>query len=636
MRRSHGNHWGAIDPSEGCPQDGVVTALRIASLPAAAQASLLGAPAALSLVLAAKGGATGTDEWMPFALGTCALTAGVVALAPAWVRRGAGLWAGVAFLLLAGWSAASASWAVLPGEATVEASRALFYAAVFGFALVVVRRLRDAEIAIAVLAAAGGVIVTYALLELASSPDPDWFAEGRLDWPAGYPNAAAACALVPLFPLLGIAAERRLLAPLRALALAGAVGCAGLAALTESRGALVALAVAGPLALALAPERLRLLAPIALAAACIAPTLGTLRASLETGASAATSRAAHDVLLAMAAAAAVGLVYALADGRLTLSPRVHRALALGVLALLLALVGIAGGVALAHDATGRISRGWDRFQQVDGINDGDLHLFDSSTSNRYDFWRVALRDLRAHPLDGVGAGSFGPTYQQHGASDELPAQAHGQGFELASTLGLPGLLLGLAVAGIGLAGLLRRFDRTRSPIVAGGLVGAACALAHAQVDWQWQVPSAAIPTVILLGVGAGLAARGRPLGRRPQHAAALVLAAAAVLWVLPVFWSARLTDRALRTGDAGSAELAATLNPFDPAPQRARARIQGSLGNTAGAYRDALAATRRAPNDWTGWALAASFAPDPTTYAEACARARRANPRLAACPQGAA
>ncbi len=613
-----------------------MTALRIASLPAAAQASLLLAPAALSLVLAAKGGATGTDEWMPFALGTCALAAGIVALAPSGVRRGPGLWACGAFMLLAAWSAASASWAVLPGEATVEASRALFYAAVFTFAFVVVRRLRDAEIAIAAVASSGALIVTYALFQLASSPNPDWFAEGRLDWPGGYPNATAAYALVPLFPLLGIAAERRLLAPLRALALAAAVGCAGLAALTESRGALIALAVAGPIALALAPERLRLLAPVALAAACIAPTLRTLHASLETGASARTSEAAKEVLLAMAAAAALGLVYALVDGRLVLSPRAHRVAALGMLGLVVGLIGVGGGIALAHDAPSRIARGWDRFQQVNGVNDGDLHLFDSSTSNRYDFWRVAVRDLVAHPLSGVGAGSFGPTYQQRGRSDELPAQAHGEGFELASTLGIPGLALGLVIAAIGLLGLVRRAERARSPIVAGAFVGAAYALAHSQVDWQWQVPSAAIPTVILLGIGAGLAAHGRAVARRPQRAAAILLAAAAVLWVLPVFWSARLTDRALRTGDAGSAELAAALNPFDPAPERAQARIEAGQGNLEGAYRDALAAARRAPNDWTGWALAASFAPDPTTHAEACARARRANPRLAACPQGAA
>ena len=628
--------WGGIDPSEGCPQDGVVTEFRLASLPAAAQASLLAAPAALALVLAAKGGATGSEEWLPFALGTCLLTAGVIALSPSGVRRGPGLWACLAFVLLAAWSSASAGWAVLPGEATLEASRALFYAAVFTFTFIVVRRLRDAEIAIAALATTGALVVTYALFDLASSPNPDWFSEGRLAWPAGYPNAAAACALIPLFPLLGIAAERRLLAPLRALALAAAVGCAGLASLTESRGALVALVVAGPIALALAPERLRLLAPIALAAACLAPTLRTLHASLETGASAATSQAAHEVLLAMAAAAAIGLVYALADGRITLSRRAHRGVALAVLALVVALVGAGGGIALAHNAPSRISRAWDRFQQVDGVNDGNLHLFDSSTSNRYDFWRVALRDVQAHPLNGVGAGSFGPTYAKRGRSNELTAQAHGQGFELASTLGLPGLLLGLAIAAVGLVGLVRRVDRARSPIVAGGFVGAVFALAHAQVDWQWQVPSAAIPTVILLGVGAGLATRGPAIARRRRGAGAIVLAAAAVLWVLPVFWSARLTDRALRTGDAGSAELAATLNPFDPAPERARARIEGNLGNTAGAYRDALAATRRAPNDWTGWALAASFAPDPTTHAEACARARRAYPRLAACPQGAA
>ena len=111
------------------------------------------------------------------------------------------------------------------------------------------------------------------------------------------------------------------------------------------------------------------------------------------------------------------------------------AVATAVVALLLA------GVALQQDAPGRIASAFHSFTKVDASDDGGPHLL-SVESNRWDFWKVAARDLSARPLTGYGAGSFGPTYLRKGHSSEMPAQAHGQLQELAATLGLPGLLLG--------------------------------------------------------------------------------------------------------------------------------------------------------------------------------------------------
>ena len=153
----------------------------------------------------------------------------------------------------------------------------------------------------------------------------------------------------------------------------------------------------------------------------------------------------------------------------------------------------------------------------------------------------------------------------------MPAQAHGQLQELAATLGLPGLLLGSAVGALGLAGLLRRRKRP-SPALAGAAVGTACVLAHAQVDWHWQVPAVALPVVALLACGAAL----HPLGAadpapRRAHRRRQSCSPLALLWVLPGFASERLIERAVAQRRPGRRAPAATLSPVRPgapAPRR--------------------------------------------------------------------
>jgi O-antigen ligase len=264
---------------------------------------------------------------------------------------------------------------------------------------------------------------------------------------------------------------------------------------------------------------------------------------------------------------------------------------------------------------------------VDATGESGPHLL-SAESNRWDFWQVAAGDLRSRPLSGFGAGSFGPTYLRDGRSSETPAQAHGQLQELAATLGLPGLLLGCTVAAIGLAGLLRR-RRAPSTALAGAAVGSACVLAHAQVDWHWQVPAVALPVVALLACGAALHPLGAAVPRRTARIAGAVVLALVLLWVLPGFAAERLSERAIDNDDPSAARLAARLAPFDPAPLR----IAAQLELPARGLRDALAAADRGPREWSSWALVAHLAGnDQALVARACARARAENPRLESCP----
>ncbi len=228
-------------------------------------------------------------------------------------------------------------------------------------------------------------------------------------------------------------------------------------------------------------------------------------------------------------------------------------------------------VALEQNAPSRIDNAFHSFTLVDASTTGP-HLL-TAESNRWDFWHVAADDLEARPLTGYGAGSFGPTYLRNGKSSEMPAQAHGQLQEVAATLGLPGLLLVSGVGAIGLAGLLRR-RRQPSTALAGAAVGTACVLAHAQVDWHWQVPAVALPVIGLVALGAALHPTGATLPRRSVRIAGAVVLALALLWVLPGFASERLKENAINHDDPSAARLAATISPFDPSPLRLAAALE--------------------------------------------------------------
>ena len=114
-----------------------------------------------------------------------------------------------------------------------------------------------------------------------------------------------------------------------------------------------------------------------------------------------------------------------------------------------------------------------------------------------------------------------------------------------------------------------------------------------------------------------------------MRAGGAVVLALGLLWVLPVFAAERLSERAIANDDPGAARLAARLSPFDPAPLRIAAQLEGPARGLS----DALSAANRAPREWSSWSLVAHLAGnDKALVARACARARTENPRLEACP----
>jgi hypothetical protein len=592
-----------------------------------ARIAWLALPAIATLALAAENGGSQTGDWMPWALVAVIAAGGMLAFDVMRLRRGLGLAALGCFSALALWSGLSVLWAWLPGDAATEASRALFYAAAFAIVLLAVRTQRDAATMVGLIAAATGIVTLYGCVRLAQEAPESMMIYGRLGWPTGYPNTSAALGVLGFWSLVGVGAERHLPWPARSLALAAAVPALGFAVLTQSRGAAVTLILISPFAIALVRERLRLTAFLLVALAGLLPAIPALRTAVDAGTASSAGTAAGRLLVGAVVVAALAGAIAFADQRLSLSLERRRAIGRGAAVATALAALLLAGVALQQHAPSRIRSAFHSFTLVDASGNGGPHLL-SVESNRWDFWQVAAHDLEARPLSGYGAGSFGPTYLRRGASGEMPAQAHGQIQELAATLGLPGLLLGSAVGAIGLAGLLRR-RRGPSTALAGAAVGTACVLAHAQVDWHWQVPAVALPVVALIACGAALHPMGAAVPRRAARAGGALVLALALLWVLPGFAAERLIERAVNNDDPAAARLAASLSPFDPAPLRLAAHLE----QPARGLQDALAATRRGPHEWSSWALVAQLAgTDKALVAKACARARSENPRLVSCP----
>src|SRR5699024_8081945 len=133
--------------------------------------------------------------------------------------------------------------------------------------------------------------------------------------------------------------------------------------------------------------------------------------------------------------------------------------------------------------------------------------YDTASSDRYDYWRVALHAFGDHPLGGVGAGAFAtPWYRLRVAV----AAVNDPDSWLAQALSETGIV-GLVLLG---AGLLLPFRRARGArglpperhVAVVSLTGASVYfVAHAASDWTLRIPAVALTGMLALGA---LAAAG--------------------------------------------------------------------------------------------------------------------------------
>jgi hypothetical protein len=431
------------------------------------------------------------------------LLLGVAALvSPQPLPRGrAGRIALAGLVLLTAWTGLSIAWAPLSAPATDALQRDLLYVAAFAAAAALLReplarRAAEPLVALGVL-----VVVAYGLLDRllpgVFTLDRSTGAFGRLEQPLTYWNAMGALAAIGALLCARLAGDPARPRWLRAAAAAGGVPLAVGVWLSFSRGVFAALGV-GLLALAaLALTRAQLRA-IAVALAAAVPA--AIAAYVLHGVRGLEGSLAHRerdglamlaILLALSALAAAGtwlLARAELSGRLSAAQLpLPRAAAIALAVAVVAVAGLVVGLA-ATDRGHAAASG------------ASAKRFASVESNRYAYWKVALRDgFAADPLKGVGSGGFAVIWLEHRDVKERAKVAHSLYVETLAELGLVGIVLLLAFLG-GVAGAAARAVR-RAPAAAAGPVAVVILWAtHCALDWDWQMPALTLPVLLLAGL----------------------------------------------------------------------------------------------------------------------------------------
>jgi hypothetical protein len=411
-----------------------------------------------------------------------------------------------ALAAMATWTGLSILWARVLDDAANETAQLALYTVVFGAAVIVLRYepVRRASPP-AVLA---GIFVV-ALYAMAVRLLPDLLdvvfsarAGERSEQPLGYWNALGLLMALGILLSAAVAgdAERRL--SLRMAACAAAVPCMLTLYLTFSRGSLMALA-AGFVVLILArPRRATLLSGgLALAAGvllALALQLFPAVLNVDEGIGPQTSQGTILLVLVIALTAAVALAF----GRLSRSAawirplRVRREFRGGVaLASVVALLAVGWTIAFGDERTEPLTSSEKRLTTL--------------TTNRGAYWRVALDAWVAHPLTGVGAGSFVVEWRRERTSGEYAVDAHSLYIETLGELGLVGGALLAAFLAAVILGLVRR---VRDPGDAVAPAAAACItafLVQVALDWTWELP--AVTLIFLVFAAAAVQA---PRGAR--------------------------------------------------------------------------------------------------------------------------
>lgn len=140
--------------------------------------------------------------------------------------------------------------------------------------------------------------------------------------------------------------------------------------------------------------------------------------------------------------------------------------------------------------------GAERFQRLFDFEQGTGFL-------RLQLWRSAWQMALDHPFFGIGPDQFLYAYR----SNYLLPQAwqepnlnhpHNLFLDWWTRLGVPGLILGLAWLGTGIAGIWRWFTRSPQPALAlGCLAASAAALAHGIIDVSYALPELMVAWVLI-------------------------------------------------------------------------------------------------------------------------------------------
>ena len=393
--------------------------------------------------------------------------------------------------LLGGWTGLSWLWSESPTRTALELERAVMYAGAVAAMLLLARREAFAA-ALAALLAVDTAIAGHALLTRFA---PDRFANPspntgfRLAGFLGYANALGIVAVLGLLLAAGFVLDGRARWA-RSAAAAASVPLALALYLSFSRGAWLSLLTGLAVLAAFAPRRRRVAAAIAPLAAVDALAIWLTSRSAPLTGWADPAAAVHDghrmliVTLALAAAAAA------------LARPLSRS---GVIAAL----AVAGACVALAPSPGGATASRAGASAAGAAEETTGRVFDTGTSLRLDYWRVAAMDALRHPLAGSGAGTFVREWYRHRRVAAPVQDAHNVYLQTTAELGLVGLVALLAALAIPLVAAIRV---RRSPFVAATAAAYVAFLAHAGVDWDWQLPAVAVGALFC---GALLVVRAR-------------------------------------------------------------------------------------------------------------------------------
>jgi O-Antigen ligase len=559
-------------------------------------------------------------------------------------RLGLGPLEVLAIALLAaftGWTALSTLWSVSAAQPLLATERTLVYAVALPAVLLVTRSPRGSASLV------GGVIVSatavcgYALLSrfvpgtLTVYPRPDGY---QLQEPIGYWNGLAILAAIGAVATAGMAAESRTRTA-RTLAAAALPLLVTALYFTFSRGGVLALAAGVSVALVVTRRRLHLLAVLVLLVPASAmavwyasrlPALTHAGSSLSEARSAGW-RAGTVVVACSAVAAAVGFLLPELERRARIGARAQRlvgaALIAAIVLVVLAVLVRAGG---PSGVASRLSASFNRSLPQTG---GDLNrrLTSFSSDGRADYWRVAWREVRAHPLLGGGSGSYERYWHRYRPTAFEAQNAHNLYLETLAELGPIGLALLLATFAVPFVSAAR--NRAGPGVTAGAGAFAAFAV-HAAVDWDFQIVAVALAGLFC---AAALLAAGRTrestLLSEPVRVGTLaVLVPLAALAIAIQVGNSALADAtaALERGDGGLAARLATRartwQPWSYQPWQLLGEEALAAGRRADARTSFEHGLARDRAEWSLWYDLAQASSGPVR-AHALTVARRLNPQ---------
>jgi O-antigen ligase len=537
------------------------------------------------------------------------------------------------FALFVVWTALSLLWTGSAEQTFTSIGRVVTYAALFALALGIQRNDRWRYMLYGVTAAA----VVICAVGVLSSLEPSWFTvpnvgkllpgiKNRLAYPLNYTSGMGGFAAITLPLLLGMTASARTVL-VQALA-AAALPVAALALwLTTSSLSVPVATVSVLVFLGLTHDRIPKLGTVLVAACGSAILFAAVadRHAFNQGVKGplAVSQG-HEVLaILIVVCVGVGLVQAAISlaVRYTRRPswllvsRRHAQRALtGVL--------VVGAIALiALVASGKVSDAWNHFRSggthKPGESRGSL-ILDYGSNGRYAYWRSAAKANEAHPVDGIGAGTFEFWWAQHGDGTTV-RNAHSLYLESLAELGIIGFVLiggfSVLIVGVGGTRALRAPPELRTGLATATAACAGFVLAAA-VDWMWQL--AVLPAVFLC-LAAIVLAGGRSedserrsvRSRRISVGGRVALAAFAVASLivngilLASNQDVQRSHTAVRAGDLpaalSDARDAESTQPYAAAPHLQEALVLEQMGRFNAAVTQAEDAARNEPPNWQNW-----------------------------------